>query len=71
MKKVGRRLILLALAAGCFLAVQHMDIQPTEEPVSGAALVESVLEERTERTAESLAIVQAGEGERGGASEAV
>ena len=49
---------MLALAAGCFLVVQHMDIQPTEEPVSGAALVESVLEERTERTAESLAIVR-------------
>lgn len=58
MKKLGRKLILLALAIGCFLVVQDMDIRPTEEPISGAALVESMLEERAGRTAENLAITR-------------
>ena len=56
MRKKLRTLTVLAFLVCCFLVIRDMDIQPTEAPVSGAALVESMLEEKAGKTAESLAI---------------
>lgn len=56
MRKKLRTLTVLAFVACCFPVVRDMEIQPTEAPLSGAALVKSALEEKVDRTADSLVI---------------
>ena len=55
MRKKLRTLTVLAFLVCCFLVIRDMDIQPTEAPVSGAALVESMLEKKAGKTAERTA----------------
>lgn len=58
MKKAIRRLIALAFVICCAMVVLDMETEPTEAPSDGAALVESMLEKKAGKTAESLVIHQ-------------
>lgn len=56
MRKRLRMLVILAFLACCALVVRDLDITPTEAPTDSTALLDSYLEEKAAKTADSLVI---------------